>query len=120
MTLVRFRQFWGEGKRSALFASLDADEGSFAASYAVLNPTAENRFAFKPRVTGAEYRRWPRIIDLCGSAPISGLQEMRGEKLFDSDRKHLEVRMSAYADQAVPWEAVVAQRLGPTERSAGF
>ena len=115
---VRYRDFWGTRKREELLESLDDPE--CAASYATATPNADNRFSLRPSVTSAAYRSWPKVTELCGEEPISGLQEMRRGRLLAIDRAELEQRLSPYFDERVPWEEIVANRSGPVEPAGRF
>ena len=120
MTEVRYRDFWGEGKRPDLLASLDQDERAFEASYLTVDPKPQNRFAFRPRELGVTYQSWPTIRELAGSEPFSGLQEMRRGRLLGVDRAELEARMQRYVDPTRDWAQVVAGEDGPTETTGQF
>lgn len=118
MPQVQYRDFWGTRKREELIESLDDPER--APSYLPANPNPENRFSFRPSVTSAAYRSWPKVTDLCAEEPISGLQEMRRGRLMAMEREALEQRMRGYFDHAVAWEDAKVDRLGPVENAGGF
>jgi hypothetical protein len=115
---VRYRDFWGTRKREELNESLANQD--FGSAYASAAPAAENRFSFRPSVTSAAYRSWPKVTEICAQGPISGLQEMRRGRLIASDRAELEQRLSPYFDPAIPWEEIVANRSGPIEPAGRF
>lgn len=115
---VRFRHFWGASKRQELLASLDAAESD--PGYQPVRPSAENRWAFRPDGTSEEYRRWPRIVDLCAVMPSNGLMEKRGGALIDIDRPALVARMQAYFDAQVEWEDLATLETGLTKDAAAF
>lgn len=62
----------------------------------------------------------PRVVDLCGSPPISGLQEMRRGTLMDMDRARLEARMQRYFDPKLSWDTILAEGAGPTRDAGGL
>jgi len=102
---VRFRHFWGAGKRADLLAGLKTR--NFNATYTIAHPCEENRLSFRPEsVTGA-YNGWVSVTSLCAVEPISGLQEMRKEALVDISRDDLRERMQAYFDASLDWETAV-------------
>jgi hypothetical protein len=113
---VAYRDFWGVGKRAELLASLEAPD--FSASYKPASPCRVNRFTLRPTSTGEDYSKWPRIVDLCGQPPISGLAEMRRGALLDLDRLQLESRMAAYFDSGNSWSDLLRLR-HPLTKSAG-
>ena len=115
---VQYRDFWGTRKREELLDSLDHPERGPA--YLPATPNVGNRFSFRPLVTSAAYRSWPKVTDLCVEEPISGLQEMRRGRLIATDRAELEQRLSDYFDPRVPWEEIVANRSGPVELAGAF
>ena len=76
---VLFRQFWGTKKREKLFASLSAP--NFDTQYQPANPNKDNRYYFKPSNVNAAYLTWPKLIDLCSTAPSNGPIERRNNSL---------------------------------------
>ncbi|MBI5101763.1 MAG: N-6 DNA methylase [Nitrospirae bacterium] len=98
--VVRFRHFWGAGKRAELLSSLDVKD--FDAQYAVTSPSKENRLSFRPSDIGHYYLSWPKLDDLC-SVKSDGLFEKRDGALIDIDRSALEARMKQYFDSSQEW-----------------
>lgn len=115
---VRYREFWGTGKREALYASLD--DPNPEASYQLAAPTRDNRFSFRVHNVAADYAAWPKIRELADAKPFSGVQEMRHGALMDVDRQTLEVKMRRYLDATLTFETAVAEKAGPVEDGAGF
>lgn len=97
---VKFRNFWGVTKRADLVSSLEAP--NFDALYGSAAPTKENSLSFKPQQNAStEYVAWPRLTDLCGHAPIYGLNENRRGAMISIDRDSLIERMRGYLDSNV-------------------
>lgn len=115
---VRYREWWGVNKRVELLASLDAPQRD--AHYISANPSAANRYSFRPDEIAAEYSSWPTLRELCGDAPINGLMEKRGGALIDIRRDALVTRMRAYFDTLRTDAEVHALHAGLLDDAAGF
>ncbi len=115
---VSFRNFWGATKRSNLVASLQT--ANFNAQYLQATPTKQNRYSFRPQLVAPEYSCWPKVVDLCANAPISGLQEMRRGALMDLNRTTLEKRVRLYLDPNTDWQSVKLLGAGLTEDAGRF
>ena len=114
---VRYRDLWGVNKRTELLGSL---RGATDASYESARPSKANRFSLRPSSVTPDYDLWPRPIDLCRDAPISGLQEMRGSTLIDSDKAALQTRMKQYFDPGIEWPSLAAAGHGLTLDAGRF
>ena len=117
-TAVSYRDFWGKSKREDLLNSLGATD--IDASYIQAQPTAENRFSFRPHDVSHAYRSWPKIVELAELAPIPGLQEMRFGSLLSHDRAELEENISSYLNPQKSWAEVVATASGPIRDAGAF
>jgi Type ISP C-terminal specificity domain/N-6 DNA Methylase len=117
--IVRYRDFWGTDKRSALVKTLD-HEGDFNSQYALANPHPDNRFSFRPTKPGVVYQIWPMVTELAGEEPISGLQEMRRGALMAHDEISLKERMESYLDPSVDWATFAALKNGLSKAAGGF
>jgi hypothetical protein len=117
---VRFRHFWGTGKRADLLASLDLDPSAFEATYQGAQPTPENRYTLLPDAALDAYRHWPALAELSERDDWSGLTEMRKGSLMALDLATLQGRMDQYCDASIPMEQLVAQGIGPVEKAARF
>lgn len=115
---VRYRDFWGVSKRQLLLASLE--KTPFNDQYSLVAPEKANRFSFRTISVTKEYLSWPRVVDICSSDPISGLQEMRHGALIDIDRAVLESRMLAYFDQRVDPEHLAEISSALCRNAAGY
>lgn len=115
---VRYRDWWGAGKREALLESLDDPQRD--SHYAPANPSASNRFSLKPDTIAVAYAAWPKLPELAGHAPINGLMEKRGGALIDISRTALAQRMQAYFDQGKEDSEVQALHAGLLDDAAGF
>jgi hypothetical protein len=115
---VRFRHFWGTTKRADLLESLDVPD--FNAQFQPVRPDKSNRFSYRPLNVGAHYTTWPKVVELCGELPISGLQEMRKGALMDIDQDALVRRMQMYYDNEIDWDALRVLGTGLTENGGGF
>lgn len=115
---VRFRHFWGVTKRADLLESLNS--APFNKSYQPASPNKSNRFSFRPASVSESYLSWPKVVELCGVRPISGLQEMRKGALMDIERGALETRMRSYYDPAVTWKELEALATGLTQDGGNF
>jgi hypothetical protein len=67
-------------------------------------PEASNRFSFKPLHVSAQYKEWPRLVDLCAEQPITGYKENRGFCMIADVRAELVSRMKKYFDKNIPWD----------------
>jgi hypothetical protein len=76
--------------------------------YERADPSASNRFSFRPAEVGSHYLAWPKLVELCSEAPSNGLMEKRGGALTDFDPHPLEMRMRQYYDPTVNWEDLKA------------
>ncbi|WP_169792027.1 type ISP restriction/modification enzyme [Jiangella muralis] len=100
---VRYRDFWGAGKR----AELDScNVGADAPEFQDLNPTPENWYRLRPWSPRRGYDRWPRVVDLTSDDPSLGLNENRGEALISHDRVTLAARMRHYLDEGVEFNVL--------------
>jgi hypothetical protein len=103
-TNVRYRDFWGEGKRERLLRSLDP--ATEAPEYEALAPDEENWFRLVRWAPRPGYSSWPVVTGLCAADPMLGLNENRKFSLIDKDREALTERMRTYLDPQVPMSAV--------------
>ena len=105
-------------RREQLLKSLDAK--NFDRQYDIAKPSALNRFSFWPAKVSESYQSWPRIVDLCATAPSNGLMEKRGGALIDIDKEALAKRMKAYFDKSLDWDAYKNRHHELTEPQSGF
>jgi hypothetical protein len=117
-TVVRYRDFWGVTKRKDLMASLNAKD--IDAAYQSSKPSRANRYSLRPTSIVPEYDSWPRPIDFCAEAPISGLQEMRREALIDIDKSVVRDRAKGYFDSGVTWDEMKGFGTALTQSTDGF
>ncbi|MGQ0663835.1 MAG: type ISP restriction/modification enzyme [Pseudomonadota bacterium] len=119
---VLFRDDLHEAKaadrRRQLFASLDDENAS--EHYVGVEPTAANRFSFRPSEISPTYQVWPRLTELCEMAPINGLMEKRGGALIDIDRDALERRMRGFFDPRISFGELKAISTQLTSKAAGY
>jgi hypothetical protein len=115
---VSYREFWGETKRADLLNSLDAT--NINEQYEQTNPQVSNRYSLRATDDISEYLEWPKLVELCKEAPISGLQEMRKGALMSINRAELENRMRLYYDTNVNWSKLRTLETGLTEDGGGF
>jgi len=101
---VRFRHFWGAGKRADLLDSLNAK--SIDAAYTLADPCPENRFSFRPEDVSLAFRQWASVSELCHFPPTLGVLDNRQEALIRIDREDVEKRAAAYLDPSLGWEQV--------------
>lgn len=116
MASVAWRDFWGAAKRAELLASVDGG----GPAYQAVAVSRDGKWSFKPQAGSAAYGSWPRVTELCGREPISGLMEKRRMSLIGIIREDLEARMRSYFDSACAWEDAVARIAGLAENFAGF
>lgn len=107
-----------EDRRQQLLDSLRAKR--FDAAYAPATPCKENRYSFRPEEVSAAYNAWPKLPDLCETAPSNGLMEKRGGALIDIDRTPLEARMKDYFNATLSWDDYKARQTALIEAQAGF
>ncbi|MBA2935649.1 N-6 DNA methylase [Sphingomonas sp. CGMCC 1.13654] len=105
--IVRYRDFWGAGKREQLLASLEPESNEHP--YEAANPQAWNRLSFRPRDVGTAYLAWPKLIDLAEADPINGLMEKRAGALIDIEPASIESRMRQYFDADFDWDTLKKQ-----------
>jgi Type ISP C-terminal specificity domain/N-6 DNA Methylase len=105
--VVRYRDFWGADKRADLLKTLDFS-GDFSSQYEYAHPEPQNRYAFRPITTEAEYLSWPTIAELAQAEPISGLAEMRRGALMSHSKEALAERMQQYFDSTMEWAEYAA------------
>jgi len=114
--LLEYREYWGTNKRTDLLDSLKSAD--INRDYRVSKPSTPNRFSFRPTSVVPDYDSWPRPIDFCAEAPISGLQEMRKGALMDISKTSLEKRMKQYFDGDAKWAELTPS--GLTADGGGF
>jgi len=117
LPLVRFRHFWGSGKRQELFSSLEAEE--FDNQYELANPSKDNRLSFRPSDVAGHYLEWPRIVEF-SDLKSDGLFEKRDGALIDIDCRLLEDRMKAYFDASLSWADFKAKGYKLSKNAARF
>ena len=105
-------------RRAQLLETLNGND--FDKPYLPVNPEKFNRFSFLPSSVAANYKEWPRLVELCAEAPSNGLMEKRGGALIDIDRPDLEERIKMYYDSSISWEALSSLGTGLTKDAAGF
>ncbi|MCX7383612.1 MAG: N-6 DNA methylase [Alphaproteobacteria bacterium] len=98
---VRYREFWGTEKRTALLRSLDTATENPA--YSAIKPSAANKFSFRNGAEAIDYESWPSLADLSRFLPTLGLNENRGGALADIQRGKLELRLQRYLDRHTPF-----------------
>ena len=83
--VVRFRDDINSAKaddrRAQLLETLN--DPKFDSRYEIANPEAFNRYSFRPRKVGADYKSWPTLENLAAIPPVNGLMEKRGGALID-------------------------------------
>ena len=115
---IRYRDFWGVGKREELAKSLGSSD--FDSQYKITEPESQNYFSFRPTSVDATYMEFPRLVDLSAIPPITGYKENRGFSLIDVDRPALESRMKDYFDSNISWEKLAVHSTGLTKSAARF
>ena len=113
---VAFRDLWGTRKREELLESLTVED--FDALYRPAEPSADNRFSFRPLAIEPEYLTWPSLPDLCAESPSNGLMEKRRGALIDMNRDALAERMKLYYDDSITWEKFKSLHGGGLTRDA--
>jgi len=113
---VRYRDWWGQGKRAALLASLT---GPDAAPYYDLLPPNALGLPFAPAQVGADYEVWPTLPELFPTS-FPGVKTSRDDVVVDIDRDRLIQRMTAYFDPTVSDVAITQIAPGAMESSARF
>lgn len=78
--IIKFRHFWGVGKRNNLLDSLE--EKKFDASYQHVEVSKDNRYSFRPTSVLGDYTRWPLITQIALKMPYNGPIERRGNSLI--------------------------------------
>ncbi|MEI6046602.1 MAG: type ISP restriction/modification enzyme, partial [Chloroflexota bacterium] len=108
LSLVRFRQFWGENKRAELLESLRVTD--FDNQYQITTPEEFCFYSFPPLNVNDEYKKWAKLTDLCQIYPHNGPIERRGNSLivFEPDKARLEL-LKAYLDSSIPDDKIRTQ-----------
>jgi len=97
LTTVLYRELWGAEKRRQLDADARAPQ---KIGYEVLRPTADNRYALRPRIVSSEYLSWPSLPELF-PRQWGGVQTSRDEFVVDIDKEELRSRIASYYNPAV-------------------
>ena len=113
---VHVRQFWGQGKRAELLASIDQPHPEL---YAQVMPPIAWGFPFTPLLAGASYAEWPTLAALFPIA-YPGVKTSRDDVVVDIDRDRLEARMTRYFDRSFGHEEMRRLLPGAMERSGRF
>jgi hypothetical protein len=99
---VAFRHLWGTAKRQELLETTDAET---PALYQTLSPSLELGLPYVRTVVGADYHRWPQLLDLLPTS-FPGVKTSRDEFLVSIDREALETRVRVYFEAAVGHDQV--------------
>ena len=99
---VRFRQFWGESKRTDLLKSLHIQD--FNSQYQLVDTNRSKRFSFRPLAVAENYLNWPNFTEFSMIPPSRGLLENRKEALIGIDSHVLSERMMKYFDTNISWD----------------
>jgi hypothetical protein len=117
LPLVRFRHFWGITKRNDLFASLSAKE--FDTQYQIAAPTKENRWSFRPSEVSSHYLEWPKVTEICMTAPFNGPIERRGNSLIVfPDQEQRLMLVAEYLDKNIS-DAEIEMKVPEFMKSSG-
>ena len=116
---VRFRHFWGKGKKDELVDSLHEAGDASAHPYVELAPASELGLPFMPLQFEASYFAWPLLPELL---PVSfpGVKTSRDDVVVDIDRERLIARMENYFDPDISHEELRRIAPGAMEKSSGF
>ncbi|MBU4231505.1 MAG: N-6 DNA methylase, partial [Proteobacteria bacterium] len=107
-----------EERRAQLLESLKDPDSE--AHYLPAQPEESNKFSFRPGAVAAQYREWPKLVELAALSPITGYKENRGFSLIDGNHSVLEERMRRYFDSKVEWDELKALGTGLTNNAARF
>lgn len=109
-SVVRFRDFWGKGKRAELLQSLSTP------SYAQLAPTLELGLPFMPAQSSAAYLSWPTLPEVF---PVSfpGVQSKQDNLVIDIDKDVLIKRIKDYFNKGVSDEELSQKYPGAMDGS---
>ena len=113
---VRYRDFWGKGKRAELGASLESGKPEYQTS----KPQEYNRFSFRPMQVREDYLRWPKVPDIFGADGHNGMLDRRGGAVMDFSREALESRMRDYFNPDIKWAEYRAMGGGLAKNAHGF
>jgi Type ISP C-terminal specificity domain len=103
---VHYRDWWGTAKREALLDSLVTPQRDTL--YQAANPSASNKFSFKPSEVSAAYESWVCVDSLATVPPSLGILDNRKDGLVDIDKVRLEKQTQQYLDpntSSVDWQA---------------
>lgn len=115
---MRYREFWGTGKRAELEA--DGTGNDLNIKYETVTPMKANRYSFRPSAVSDDYYAWPKVGELAEFKPSLGILENRRNALISIDRAPLEDRMRLYFNPAITWQQVAALQTGLTQDAAVF
>jgi hypothetical protein len=94
-------------RRQALLDSLTTPQRDTL--YQAANPSASNKFSFKPSDVSAAYESWPLLSEFSPDAAFNGLFEKRGSALVDVDKVVLLKTVKRYFDEKTTWEMLVLE-----------
>ena len=120
--VVRFRDDIDAAKADERRAQLwkSPNETNFDDKYEIANPEPFNRYSFRPRNVGGDFKSWPMLPDLAAIPPSNGLMEKRRGALIDVDHDKLQARMKAYFDQSVTFDGYKLQGGSLAENAARY
>jgi len=113
---VRYREWWGQGKRAALLASRT---GPDTTPYCDVVPLNTLGLPFTPLNTDADYETWPLLPDLFPQS-FPGVKTSRDDVVVDIDRNRLVQRMAMYFDPAISDEQIRLISPGAMDDVGGF
>ena len=103
---VRFRDFWGEGKRAELEAS--GAKSYDPRKYRTVTPVPALGLPFRAMTTATAYTEWPLLTELFPTS-FSGVQTKRDDLVVDIDLDELQARIGRYFDKSVPHEEMARE-----------
>lgn len=116
VAMLYYRDLWGTGKRAQL---RDETADGSAIDYNLVAPSIEIGLPYNPRVVGADYFAWPKLMELFPTA-FPGVKTSRDDVVVDIDRERLEARMTRYFNPTVTHAEIARTDPGFMSSSARY
>ncbi|MCD2186187.1 type ISP restriction/modification enzyme [Actinomycetospora soli] len=111
---VKYRNFWGDSKKSDLLAAIESP------TYSTITTVEDSAYSFRPLSLHERYSSWPTVAELAAVAPMAGLLEKRRGALIDENREELTSRIKEYFDPGTSLESLGDELRGVREPAARF
>ena len=106
-----------DGRRAALFSSLDADE--IDSGYMQIHPRLDTGLPSKPMAVNERWTEWPAMPELF-PVSFSGIKTARDGFLTDIDLDRLKTRIADYFDPTLSHEEIARRHPGAIQPAPRF